>query len=58
MEDEDINTNFEMKFTFAVVVRGEIGDINDLITFLKESHLIIAHKELGQNKLWIKEEGG
>jgi len=51
MRDED----FEMIFTFAVVVRGEISDINALVDFLKESDLIIAHKQLGQKKLWIRE---
>ena len=51
MRDED----FEMVFTFAVVVRGEISDINALVDFLKESDLVIAHKQLGQKKLWIKE---
>lgn len=56
--DGDAPANFDMKFTFAVVVRGEINDINELVEFLKQSNLVIAHKELGQKKLWITEETG
>lgn len=45
-------------FTFAVVVRGELEHINQLIDFLKTSDLTIAHQEISQEKLWIKKEGG
>lgn len=52
MEDED----FEMVFTFGVILRGQLSEINKLVDFLKESNLVIAHKQLGQKKLWIKED--
>ncbi|MCJ7570960.1 MAG: hypothetical protein MUO82_03665 [Candidatus Thermoplasmatota archaeon] len=45
------------KFTFAVVIRGELSDINILIDFLKSSNLVIAHQEIGQDRMWIKKEG-
>jgi hypothetical protein len=41
-------------FTFAIVVRGELQQINELIYFLKASDLTIAHQEIGQEKMWIK----
>lgn len=44
-------------FTFAVVVRGELEDINKLIDFLKNSELKIAHQEIGQVKMFIKKDG-
>jgi len=55
--DEDMtDEDFEMVFTFGVILRGQLSDINKLVDFLKEdSNLIIAHKQLGQKKLWIKE---
>jgi len=55
MEDGDTNADFKMNFTFALVLRGEMNDINNLLEFLKRSNLRIAHKQLSQNKLWIKE---
>jgi len=42
------------KFTFAIVIRGELEQINELIDFLKRSDLVIAHQEIGQTKMWIK----
>jgi len=42
------------KFTFAIVIRGELEQINELIDFLKRSDLVIAHQEIGQEKMWIK----
>jgi hypothetical protein len=41
-------------FTFAVVVRGELEHINELIDFLKASDLTIAHQEIGTVKMWIR----
>ena len=49
------NGNLGDTFTFAVVVRGNLPDINELIEFLKRSELRVAHQQLGQNKMWIKE---
>jgi hypothetical protein len=43
-------------YTFAVVVRGELEHINMLIDFLKSSELIIAHHEIGQEKMYIKRD--
>ena len=53
MENE-IRNDLGVKFTFAVVVRGELGQINKLIDFLKASDLTVAHQEIGQSKMWIK----
>lgn len=44
-------------FTFAVVTRGDLNSINELIAFLNSSDLTIAHKEIGQEKLYIKKGG-
>ena len=51
------NGNLGSKFTFGVIVRGELEDINLLIDFLKKSDLTVAFQEIGQNKMWIKMEG-
>jgi hypothetical protein len=48
------NRNIGTKFTFAVVVRGDLENINELIDFLKNSGLTIAHQKIGQSKMWIK----
>jgi len=55
MEKIDGN-GFGTKFTYAVVVRGELDEINLLIDFLKASDLTIAHSEIGQNKMWIQQD--
>jgi len=52
MENE--NEELKQNFTYAVVLRGDIGDINTLSDFIKKSDLRIAHSQLSQNKLWIK----
>jgi len=44
-------------YTFAVIVRGDLESINNLINFLNESGLIIAHKDIGQEKMYIKKDG-
>lgn len=56
MENGNKNV-FGTKFTYGVVVRGELGQINNLIDFLKASDLVIAYSELGQEKLWITKAG-
>ena len=48
---------FGATFTYGVIVRGELEEINKLISFLKASDLIIAYSKIGQEKLWIKEAG-
>lgn len=48
------NQNFGTDFTFAVVIRGQLEDINKLIDFLKTCNLTIAHQEIGTVKMWIK----
>ena len=50
------NYNFGSKYTYGLVVRGQLSDIQDLIDFLKTSNLIVAHSELGDQKLFIKKE--
>ena len=57
MEKRNGNREIGTCFTFAVVVRGQLVDVNKLIDFLKESDLIIAHQEIGQTKMWIKKGG-
>jgi hypothetical protein len=53
---EKRNEKIGTSFTFAVVVRGELEDINKLIDFLKASNLVIAHQQIGQQKMYIKKE--
>lgn len=48
------NENYGKTFTFAIVVRGELELINDLINFLNTSGLTVAHQEIGQEKMYIK----
>lgn len=57
MEIKNENNKFGATFTFAVVIRGELEQINELIDFLKNSDLVIAHQEIGQTKMWIKKGG-
>ena len=54
---ENGNGNYESNFTFGVVLRGDLQDINILIEFLKQSNLVVAHQEIGQEKMWIKTSG-
>ena len=58
MRNGNGNGNLGTTFTFAVVVRGELEQINALIDFLKASDLVIAHQEIGQIKMWIKRGEG
>ena len=51
------NGNIGTKFTFGIILRGELEDINLLIDFLKQSGLTVAFQEIGQHKMWIKTEG-
>ena len=41
-------------FTFAIVVRGQPTHIHELIDFLKTSDLVIAHHQIGQEKMYIR----
>ena len=50
------NYNFGSKYTYGVIVRGELSEIQDLIAFLKTTNLIVAHSELGTKKLYFKKE--
>ena len=51
------NNSFGSKYTYGVVVRGELTEIQALIDFLKSSNLVVAHSELGDQKLFIKKDG-
>jgi len=51
------NGNYGKTFTFAVVLRGQLQDINTLIDFLSTSDLTVAHQEIGQEKMYIKKDG-
>ncbi|MCX6665124.1 MAG: hypothetical protein NT038_03550 [Euryarchaeota archaeon] len=51
------NETFGTTFTFGVVVRGELAEINKLIDFLKQNNLVVAYQEIGQHKMWIKTGG-
>ena len=53
----DGNNSFGSKFTYGVVVRGELGEIQELIDFLKNSNLVIATSDLGDQKMYIKKDG-
>ena len=53
------NTNFGKVFTYALVIRGELEAINDLINFLNtRSDITVAHQEIGQEKMYIKKGDG
>lgn len=57
MKNGNENGNYFGKtFTFAVVLRGQLEDINNLINFLNTSGLTVAHQEIGQEKMYIKKE--
>ena len=54
---KDGNKEIGTCFTFAVIVRAELTEINRLIDFLKASDLKVAYQEISQEKLWIKKGG-
>ena len=49
---------FGTTYTYGLVVRGDLKQINELIDFLKSSNLVIAFNELGTEKLYIKRGEG
>ena len=54
---KDGNYEIGTCFSFGLVLRGELQEINRLIDFLKASDLRVAYQEISQEKLWIKKEG-
>ena len=48
---------FGTKFTYGLVVRGDLSEVNKLVEFLKQSDLVVAYSELGQEKLYISKAG-
>lgn len=50
--------DFGTCFTFGLVLRGELDQIQELIEYLKASNLVIAHQQIGQHKMYIKKEDG
>ena len=47
---------FETRFSYAVVVRADIKDINELKRYLGEHGFVICFQKLSTNKLYIKED--
>jgi hypothetical protein len=47
-----IGTNF----TFGLVLRGELEDINKLIEYLKNSNLTVAHQKISDRKMYLRED--
>ena len=47
---------FENRFSYAVVVRADINDINCLKEYLAEQGFVICFQKLSTNKLFIKED--
>jgi len=47
---------FGTKYTFGLVIRGDITDINSLISFLKASNLTVVHQQMGTKKMYIEED--
>ena len=56
MEMGNGNRNIGTCFTFGLVIRGELDEIQELIEYLKESDLTIAHQEIGQTRMYIRKE--
>jgi len=52
MSDERLGKTY----SYAVVVRATLPQINDLINYLNSVELKIAHKEISTEKLWIKRD--
>ena len=47
---------FETRFSYAVVVRADINEINELKQYLGEHGFVICFQKLSTNKLYIKED--
>ena len=47
---------FETRFSYAVVIRADINDINELKQYLGEHGFVICFQKLSTNKLYIKED--
>jgi len=47
---------FENRFSYAVVVRADIKEIDKLKEYLAEHGFVICFQKLSTNKLYIKEE--
>jgi hypothetical protein len=47
---------FENRFSYAVVVRADINEINELKQYLADHGFVICFQKLSTNKLYIKED--
>ena len=47
---------FETRFSYAVVVRSDINEINELKQYLADHGFVICFQKLSTNKLYIKED--
>ena len=47
---------FETRVSYAVVVRADINEINELKQYLADHGFVICFQKLSTNKLYIKEE--
>ena len=47
---------FETRFSYAVVVRADINEINELKQYLADHGFVICFQKLSTNKIYIKED--
>lgn len=47
---------FENRFSYGVVVRADINNINELKQYLAEHGFVICYQKLSTSKLYIKED--
>ncbi len=56
MNDMNNEGFFDTIFSFAIVVRADIDQIQALKKFLAEHEIIVAYQKTSTNKIFIKEE--
>ncbi len=54
--NEDMNDFLQTKFTFAIVTRADLGQIQELKQYLTKHDLTIVYQKTSTNKCYIKEE--
>lgn len=55
MNDNDF---FDTIFSFAIVIRANINQIQALKNYLAEHNITVAYQKTSTNKLFIKEDQG
>lgn len=52
----DVNDKVGKIYSYAVVIRATLPEIDNLIHYLNSVDVKVAHKEISTDKLWIKRE--